>query len=392
MDNIVSAAVYVFARNENNQWCILCGKRSGNDPRFQGGLFDVPVGMREIGESPADTAIRETMEETGIKLPPNKLKFIEKQPWGRNNSRMGSNFFCILDECQPIGKGDWEHEGFIWLPIENVDELKWVYGMNNIVKRYFTSYIKAKNMNKKLIRLTEQDLHRIVKESVENTLMEDKMEEATADPRWWQKDGEFPDMKDDAYSRPKQQVKVSEAQLHQIVKESVEQALSEGFFDKFRRTANARDAYKGLDGDYSYNKDKDRFYYHDKYGNKHDTGIGYGKGNVGVNWNPFKFWNSGDRQVTQNDANWAKKRLQHFNDSSWLGKGRKDIDYNGKRAYDNEQERKRQEAWREQQRREEENNQRYRAERPHRIGNTPDQYGHIRAYFDDDAAYDAGLR
>ena len=85
-------------------------------------------------------------------------------------------------------------------------------------------------------------------------------------------------------------------------------------------------------------------------------------------------------------------RLKHFNDGSWGGKSRQDIDYNGKRAYDKEQERKRQEAWREQQRREEENNQRYRAERPHRIGNTTDQYGHIRAYFDDDAAYDAGLR
>ena len=292
-------------------------------------------------------------------------------------------------------------------------------------------------MNKKLIRLTESDLHRFIKESVNEVLNEigdseksheylgtisgyyeaqgnsdkanraynlstrlqknrnngqlydpnseesaseyrrnsyaytngfdkgwDKgrrqMEEATADPRWWQKDGEFPDMKDTAYSKPKQQVKVSEAQLHQIVKESVEQALSEGFFDKFRRTANARDAYKGLDGDYSYSKDNDRFYYHDKYGNKHDTGIGYGKGNVGTNWNPFKIWNSGDRQVTQHDANRAKRRLQYFNDDSWGG--RKEIDNKAKRAYDNEQERKRQEAWREQQRREEEEANRRRAE------------------------------
>ena len=54
-----------------------------------------------------------------------------------------------------------------------------------------------------------------------------QMEEATADPRWWQKDGEFPDMKDTAYSKPKQQVKVSEAQLHQIVKESVNKLLKE---------------------------------------------------------------------------------------------------------------------------------------------------------------------
>lgn len=274
---------------------------------------------------------------------------------------------------------------------------------------------------KQVIRLTENDIHRIVRESVEDVISEVsampkgfkhrfdpnkrdgdfplEQPEWTKDPRWQGWNGEDPEwiMKQekesgDPYYGNKKQVRVSESQLRQVVRESVEKVLDEGLFDKFRRTAQAKDAYKGLDGDYSYSKNNDRFYYHDKYGNKHDTGIGYGKGNVGMNWNPFKIWNSGDRQVTQNDANWAKKRLQHFNDSSWLGKSRQDIDYNGKRAYDKEQERKRQEAWREQQRREEENNQRYRAERPHRIGNTTDQYGHIRAYFDDDAAYDAGLR
>lgn len=242
---------------------------------------------------------------------------------------------------------------------------------------------------KKLVRLTEGDLHRIVKESVRHIVSEAsaapngfkhrfdpnkrdgdfplEQTEWTKDPRWQGWKGEDPEwiMKQQKesggpYYGNKQPVRMSEEQLHQIVKESVEQALSEGFFDKFRRTANARDAYKGLDGDYSYSKDNDRFYYHDKYGNKHDTGIGYGKGNVGVNWNPFKFWNSGDRQVTQNDANYAKRRLQRFNDSTFGG--RADIDYKGKRAYDNEQERKRQEAWREQQRREEEEANRRRAE------------------------------
>jgi hypothetical protein len=284
---------------------------------------------------------------------------------------------------------------------------------------------------KKLVRLTEGDLHRIVKESVNKVIDKSnsvfygdkpsritKMDrsndnkhiissdeekklrkyvseasatpngfkhridpnkrdgdfpleqpEWTKDPRWQGWQGEDPEwiMKQekesgDPYYGSKKPVRVSEAQLHQIVKESIEQVLDEGFFDKFRRTANARDAYKDLDGNYSYSKDNDRFYYHDKYGNKHDTGIGYGKGKVGSNWNPFSkhFWNGGDRQVTQYDANRAKRRLQYFDDDSW--EGRKHIDYNAKRAYDNEQERKRQEAWREQQRREEQEANRRRAE------------------------------
>ena len=39
-------------------------------------------------------------------------------------------------------------------------------------------------MNKKLIRLTESDLHRIVKESVENILSENEMEEGWFGDKW----------------------------------------------------------------------------------------------------------------------------------------------------------------------------------------------------------------
>ena len=162
MDNIVSAAVYVFAKNENNEWCILCGKRSGKDPRHQGGLFDVPVGMREGNESISNTARREALEETGINLPTSNLKFVERQPWG--NGKIGSNFLCILDKCVSIGTGDWEHEGFMWLPVNKVDSLQWAYGMNEIVKRFFAQYIQQKE--EKEMEISEPELHNMIKESV----------------------------------------------------------------------------------------------------------------------------------------------------------------------------------------------------------------------------------
>ena len=253
---------------------------------------------------------------------------------------------------------------------------------NNIKEEKYT-YMK------KLIRLTESDLHRIVKESVQSIISEVsaapngfkhrfdpnkkdgdyplEQPEWTKDPRWQGWKGEDPEwiMKQqeesgDPYygSKTKQSVKLSESQLRQIIRESVEQVLFEGFFDKFRRTAQAKDAYKDLDGDYTYSKDNDRFYYYDKYGNKHDTGIGYGKGNVGVNWNPFKFWNSGDRQVTQNDANRAKRNLGYW-DTDYKGT----IDRNAKRADEKERERKEQEKWLERQRREREDYERIKRER-----------------------------
>lgn len=112
-------------------------------------------------------------------------------------------------------------------------------------------------MNKKqVIRLAENDIRRIVRESVENVISEvsampkgfkhrfdpDKRDgdfpleqpEWTKDPRWQGWNGEDPEwiMKQekesgDPYYGNKRQVKVSESQLHQIVKESVNKLLKE---------------------------------------------------------------------------------------------------------------------------------------------------------------------
>ena len=157
MDNIVSAAAYIFGMSQQRQWCILCGKRSGHDYSHRGGLYDVPVGMRENGEEPIDTAIRETYEEAGISIPKGNLKFVGSQAWGNGNA--GANFLCILETCPQIGKGDWEHEGFMWLPVNDIDRLPWAFGMGEMAKRLFGSYV---NNQKKSVTISESMLRRIV--------------------------------------------------------------------------------------------------------------------------------------------------------------------------------------------------------------------------------------
>jgi len=138
-DNIVSAATFLFAPNDDGVWCVLCGRRSGHDPRYKGGLFDVPCGMREDDEDIVNTALRETYEEAGIHLSGGDIKFIEKQPWG--NGKIGSNFLGIFDECLPIGSGDFEHDFFKWLPVGDVGKYKWVYGMDSKVLDLFDRFV-----------------------------------------------------------------------------------------------------------------------------------------------------------------------------------------------------------------------------------------------------------
>lgn len=161
MDNIVSAAAYIFAKDNNGEWCILCGKRSGNNPRHQGGLFDVPLGMREQGEDIANTARRETHEETGLNLPLSQFRFIEKEPWG-DGIHVGSNFLVILNSCPEIGNGDWEHEGFTWMPISEVNQHRWAFGMDGVINKYYTQFVNEKER----LTMSESKLRKIIRDSI----------------------------------------------------------------------------------------------------------------------------------------------------------------------------------------------------------------------------------
>ena len=115
-------------------------------------------------------------------------------------------------------------------------------------------------MNKKVIRLTEADLHKIVKKSIQRIVSEAsaapngfkhrfcpnrrngdfpiEQPEWTKDPRWQGWTGEDPEWimqrqkeSGDPYYEDKRQARVSESQLHQIVKESVKQAMNEAYSD-----------------------------------------------------------------------------------------------------------------------------------------------------------------
>jgi 8-oxo-dGTP pyrophosphatase MutT (NUDIX family) len=45
------------------------------DYKPQGGTWGIPSGKRDDGESPLDTACREILEETGIRIPRDEMKY-----------------------------------------------------------------------------------------------------------------------------------------------------------------------------------------------------------------------------------------------------------------------------------------------------------------------------
>lgn len=74
----------------------------------------------------------------------------------------------------------------------------------------------------------------------------------------------------------------------------------------------ARKIPTGGDGQrYIYDSKTGTYYYVDEDGERHDTGIGYGEGRVGMNWNPFK--STQGNQVSKGDADDVRRKLLKWN-------------------------------------------------------------------------------
>ena len=131
-DNFVSAAAYIFCKNDEGKICVLAGQRRGS---YGGGLFNVPVGMREAyDDSIVDTAVREVEEETNLSLQPNLFHFVNGEEWGKN--KVGANFIVRLNgtiSSYQIGNGDGENDKFMWIPLDKVNNVQWVYNMGKTV-------------------------------------------------------------------------------------------------------------------------------------------------------------------------------------------------------------------------------------------------------------------
>jgi 8-oxo-dGTP pyrophosphatase MutT (NUDIX family) len=139
-DNFVSAATYIFCKDDEGQMCVLVGRRRGN---YGGGLFNVPVGMREpYDDSIVDTAVREVEEETNLSLQPNLFHFVNGEEWGEN--KVGANFVVRLNgatSSYQIGNGDGENDRFIWIPLDKVNDVQWAYNMDKTVMNMSSSML-----------------------------------------------------------------------------------------------------------------------------------------------------------------------------------------------------------------------------------------------------------
>lgn len=121
------AACYLLYSNE-----MLLLKRSYGKP--EEGLWGVPAGKIDPGETPLEGALRELKEETGIGLPPEK--FIEK---GKRYIRKPAidyvyHMFLILLDAKPEVNINSEHLEYQWIPPSQADTLPLMAGAKAVLK------------------------------------------------------------------------------------------------------------------------------------------------------------------------------------------------------------------------------------------------------------------
>ena len=119
MDNITATGFIVF-RIKNNNPEILGLKALSKFRKQAGGIYDVPKGRIDPGETPIEAAHRELFEEAGLKV----RRIIRKKPIIDEPLAL---WVAEVDDTDDVSivrnpdTGSIEHEGFKWMKI---DEMK----------------------------------------------------------------------------------------------------------------------------------------------------------------------------------------------------------------------------------------------------------------------------
>lgn len=99
----ITVSLYSFCKNRQGNWCILANQR-GKGANGANGKWNVSCGYLDYNETAESGAQRETYEETGVKIPYNKIKMKHVNSAGGINKNILSSYDDINTEIGKIGK------------------------------------------------------------------------------------------------------------------------------------------------------------------------------------------------------------------------------------------------------------------------------------------------
>lgn len=135
----VATTPFVFCKNENNEYCVLANKRGIGTPDFQG-LWNVPCGYLEFNVNGEENCQKEVFEETNVKVPIEKFKFlgVNTNPT-ENKQNVSIRYYAILDgnindyKLNDENSEKNEVEDIKWIPLNEVKNYEWAFNHNLII-------------------------------------------------------------------------------------------------------------------------------------------------------------------------------------------------------------------------------------------------------------------
>ena len=119
-----------------NEGCVLLLKRRRDD--FMGGIYELPSGRVEAGETLSQALRREVEEETGLEIKEIKgfvNSFDYESSSGALTRQFNFNVSLAMDRDVALS----EHEAFCWAGLADLGELPMTESTRGTVKQYFES-------------------------------------------------------------------------------------------------------------------------------------------------------------------------------------------------------------------------------------------------------------
>lgn len=133
----VAVVCFVFAPI-NGEWCVLANQRGKGTPNYQG-LWNCPCGYLDYNETTKQAAIRETYEETGVRLSNAKYWSFSDNPEKDDLQNVTFRYYSIITHPQPNiisvsteGRGGEADEvgAISWIPISKIGDFEWAFEHN----------------------------------------------------------------------------------------------------------------------------------------------------------------------------------------------------------------------------------------------------------------------
>lgn len=112
IEKIVAGAIIT-----NNKGEVLLVKRKQDD--FMGGIYEIPSGNLEEGESIYDALLRETKEETNLKIKKVKSYVSQFDYFSKSHKKSRQfNFEVVVEEEKILLT---EHDSYKWISLEEIE-------------------------------------------------------------------------------------------------------------------------------------------------------------------------------------------------------------------------------------------------------------------------------